>query len=122
MNPVDAGFSKMGIDTAQRHVFLCIGPDCCSEDQGMQSWEVLKDRIKQLGIPVLRSKAGCFRICCEGPWMAIYPEGIWYGGVTPEKCHRIIEEHLLRNSPIQDWIVREHCLPNQNQEMKSQQS
>jgi (2Fe-2S) ferredoxin len=117
MNPVDAGFSKMGIDTAQRHVFLCIGPDCCSEEQGMQSWEVLKERIKQLGIPVLRSKAGCFRICCEGPWMAIYPEGIWYGGVTPEKCHRIIEEHLLRNAPIQDWIVREHCLSNQNQEI-----
>ena len=85
MNPVDAGFSKMGIDTALRHVFLCIGPDCCSEDQGIKSWEVLKDRIKQLGIPVLRSKAACFRICCEGPWMAIYPEGIWYGGVTPGK-------------------------------------
>ena len=118
MNPVDAGFSKMGIDTAQRHVFLCIGPDCCSAEQGLQSWEVLKDRIKQLGIPVLRSKAACFRICCEGPWMAIYPEGIWYGGVTPEKCHRIVEEHLLRNSPIQDWIVRKRCLSNYNQEIK----
>ena len=122
MNPVDAGFSKMGIDTAQRHVFLCIGPDCCSEEQGIKSWEILKDRIKQLGIPVLRSKVGCFRICCEGPWMAIYPEGIWYGGVTPQKCHRIIEEHLLRNSPIQDWIVRERCLSNQNQEIKSPHS
>jgi (2Fe-2S) ferredoxin len=39
--------------------------------------------------------------------MLIYPEGIWYGGVTPEKCRRIIEEHLLRNEPILEWIARE---------------
>ena len=38
--------------------------------------------------------------------MVIYPEGIWYGGVTPEKLHRIIEEHLLQNTPIREWIVR----------------
>lgn len=113
MNPVDAGFAKMGIDTAQRHVFLCIGPDCCSETQGNESWEVLKDEIKQLGIPVLRSKAACLRICSGGPWMAIYPEGIWYGGVTSEKCRRIIKEHLLQGKPIQEWIAREHCLPGQ---------
>jgi (2Fe-2S) ferredoxin len=106
MNPVDVGFSKMGIDTSQRHIFLCVGPDCCSEKEGLQSWEVLKNRIKQLGIPVLRSKAACFRICSGGPWLVIYPEGIWYGGVTPEKCQRIIEEHLLQNIPIREWIVR----------------
>jgi len=110
MNPTDAGFSKMGIETARRHVFLCVGPDCCAESYGLETWECLKDRIKELGIPVLRTKAACFRICCNGPWMLIYPEGIWYGGVTPEKCRRIIEEHLLHNTPIREWIVREQNL------------
>jgi (2Fe-2S) ferredoxin len=110
MNPTDVGFSKMGIDTAQRHVFLCVGPDCCSESHGLETWEVLKERIKRLGIPVLRSKAACFRICCKGPWMLIYPEGIWYGEVTPARCERIIEEHLIGNAPIRQWIVREHPL------------
>lgn len=110
MNPTDAGFSKMGISNARRHVFLCVGPDCCSESHGLETWEVLKERIKKLGIPVLRSKAACFRICCRGPWMLIYPEGIWYGEVTPARCERIIEEHLIGNAPIQEWIVREHLL------------
>lgn len=117
MNPVDAAFSKIGIDKACRHIFLCVGPDCCSEKEGLQSWEILKDQVKKLGIPVLRSKAACLRICCSGPWMVIYPEGIWYGGVTPAKCHRIVEEHLLQNKPIQEWIVRitgnsSSCTPN----------
>ena len=100
----------MGIETAQRHVFLCVGPDCCAEAQGLETWELLKERIKELGIPVLRSKASCFRICCKGAWMLIYPEGIWYGEVTPTRCERIIEEHLIGNAPIQEWIVREHLL------------
>jgi (2Fe-2S) ferredoxin len=110
MNTIDAAFSKMGLDSSQKHVFLCVGPECCSPDAGLATWEVLKKETARLGVPCLRSKAACLRICTGGPWMVVYPEGIWYGHVTPEKCLRIVQEHLAEGTPIQEEVVREHPL------------
>ena len=110
MNTIDAAFSKMGLDSSQKHVFLCVGPECCSPDAGLATWEVLKKETSRLGLPCMRSKAACLRVCSGGPWMVVYPEGIWYGGVTPEKCLRIVQEHLASENPIQDEVVRKHPL------------
>ena len=107
---VSSGFEKAGLVEARRHVFLCVGPDCCRPDEGLAVWDILKSRLKKLGIPAMRTKAACLRICSGGPWMVVYPEGVWYGAVTPERCERIITEHLLRGEPVQEWIVRRHPL------------
>lgn len=111
MNAGDVGFAKMGLEAATRHVFLCIGPDCCATQDGLAVWEFLKRRLSALGIPAMRTKAACFRICTGGPWMVVYPEGVWYGGLTPEKCERIIEEHLVGERPVEEWLARKHPLP-----------
>jgi len=105
---ITAGFAKMGLDGSTRHVFLCVGPDCCQSSEGLATWETLKAGLKSLNIPALRTKAACLRICSGGPWMVVYPEGIWYGRLTPERCERIIAEHLMANKPVTEWIVREH--------------
>jgi (2Fe-2S) ferredoxin len=108
---VTAGFAKMKIETAQRHIFLCVGPDCCSTDDGLATWEFLKTRLKSLNIPALRTKAACLRVCSGGPWMVVYPEGVWYGRVTPERCERIVTEHLANSRPVAEWIEKTHPLP-----------
>lgn len=108
---VTAGFAKAGLANAQAHVFLCIGPDCCQTDDGLATWEFLKSRLKELRVPAMRTKAACLRICSGGPWMAVYPDGIWYGAVTPERCERIVTEHLQGGRPVEEWIVRRHPLP-----------
>ena len=113
-NPQDsavaAAFEKMKIESARRHVFLCVGPDCCVTSDGLATWDVLKARLHELGLPVLRTKAACFRICCGGPWMLVQPDGVWYGGVTPERCERIVREHLAGGRPVAEWIAKIHPL------------
>jgi len=110
---IDAAFAEMKLAGAERHVLLCVGPDCCSAEAGLATWEVLKRRLKELAIPALRSKAACLRVCQGGPWMVVYPEGIWYGGVTPERCARIVAEHLQGGTPVAEWVARTHPLPGQ---------
>lgn len=97
-------FSKTGVWNARRHLFLCVGPDCCSPDEGMATWESLKGSLKEHGIPAMRTKAACLRVCTEGPWLVVYPEGIWYSSVTPERFDRIRREHLEGGRPVAEWI------------------
>jgi (2Fe-2S) ferredoxin len=111
MNPeIEKGLAKAGVAGAQKHLFLCLGPDCCPTAEGEKVWEALKAGCRTLGVPVLRTKAACLRICAGGPWLVVYPEGIWYGGVTEERLNRILDEHVQNNFPITEWIVIQNCL------------
>jgi (2Fe-2S) ferredoxin len=108
---VDEGFAGTGIDRATRHLFLCLGPDCTLAEEGQKTWDYLKRRCAELKLPVMRTKAGCLRVCVGGPWLLIYPEGVWYGAVTPERCERILQEHVVAGKPVAEWVARTHHLP-----------
>jgi (2Fe-2S) ferredoxin len=97
-------FAQIGLAQARHHLFLCVGPDCCSSDEGLATWECLKSSLKDNATPALRTKAACFRLCTEGPWLVIYPEGIWYSQVTPERFERIRREHLEGGKPVAEWV------------------
>jgi (2Fe-2S) ferredoxin len=99
------GLEKAGVAAARRHLFLCIGPECCSSETGESLWEKVKERVRQSGLEVMRTKAACFRICTGGPWLAVYPDGIWYGEVTPERFERIWAEHICGEKPVQEWLA-----------------
>ena len=97
---IDEGFAAAKLDGAKWHLFLCLGPDCAPMEEGQVVWDYLKRRCSELKLPVMRTKAGCLRVCTGGPWLLIYPEGTWYGALTPERCERILQEHVLGGQPI----------------------
>jgi (2Fe-2S) ferredoxin len=107
---IKKGLRKAGIADAERHLFLCLGPDCCDPSAGEATWEFIKRRIKETGLKVMRTKTKCFRICTGGPWLVIYPDGTWYRGVTPARFERILQEHLLRDAPVKKWIAARNPL------------
>lgn len=113
-DPLRSAVQKHGIGTYQRHVFLCTGPKCCSEETGLAAWEALKKSLKDspLGTSCFRTKVGCLRVCCNGPALLVYPEGTWYQDMTADRIPRLVQEHLIENRPIKEWIFACNPLPN----------
>ena len=100
------------------HLLLCATPSkalCCPDPAlGAASWDTLKRLVREWGLEdptrpegiVLRTKADCLRICTAGPVLLIWPEGIVYGEVTPDRLERILREHVIGGAPIEPWILR----------------
>ncbi len=112
---------KLHIGHFVRHVFLCVGQECCSSEEGNRAWEQLKKELKDRNLSLARgpaacyrSKVGCLRICQSGPIMVVYPEGVWYAHVTADKITRIVEEHLIQGKPVEEWVFARNPLPPQD--------
>lgn len=96
------------------HLFVCChqrdpasGRGCCDPTGG----EALRDRFQAelrrrgLGPLVRANKSGCLDQCECGPTVVIYPQGIWYGRVTPADVPRIVDETVIGGRIIPELVL-----------------
>jgi len=103
----------------EKHIFICCNqrepghprgscdPDA---DDGLQKAfkQALVDRDLQRRMRA--NKSGCLDQCEHGPTVVVYPDAVWYGGVTEADIAEIIESHLIGGVPVERLRLADACI------------
>jgi (2Fe-2S) ferredoxin len=100
----------------QKHIFVCVNErpadhpkGCCLHKGASEIRSVLQSELKKKGLihTVRANASGCLDACEYGVTMVIYPEGVWYGGVTMNDVQEIISEHLEKGMVISRLLIKD---------------
>jgi (2Fe-2S) ferredoxin len=103
--------------TFQRHVFVCVNErpadhprGCCKAKGSPEIRDAIKKALKDRGIKaeVRANNAGCLDQCEHGVTVVVYPEQVWYGGVTLADVDELVERHIIGGE-----VVERLMLPDQ---------
>ena len=111
----------------QPHIFVCCNQrepghsrGRCDPDGVGGLRAEFKKEVKRRGLaPLVRANsAGCLDQCECGPTVVIYPQEIWYGGVTEEDIPRIIEETIINGRVLDDLLIPDEQLNTKGGRLK----
>ncbi|ARS90329.1 CbiX/SirB N-terminal domain-containing protein [Natrarchaeobaculum aegyptiacum] len=91
-------------DAPDKHVTVCTNRTCAD----MGSPAVL-ERLRQAArdsehADARITRTSCLGRCGDGPMVAVYPDGVWYGDVDADDAGRIVSDHLDRDRIVSDLV------------------
>ncbi|HEX6058365.1 MAG TPA: (2Fe-2S) ferredoxin domain-containing protein [Gemmatimonadaceae bacterium] len=97
-----------------RHVLVCTGGFCSPDRRGRALYALLASLLQRERLlfgpgRVKRGETPCLGVCADGPIVVVYPEGVWYAGVTEALLERIVVEHLRDGRVVEEAVF--HRLP-----------
>lgn len=104
----------------ERHVFICVNErppgharGSCAAKGSVAIRERFKAEVRRrgLGARVRANQCGCLDACELGPTVVVYPEQVWYGGVTLADVDEIVESHLERGEPVRRLVIPDGGFP-----------
>ncbi|MFP4625673.1 MAG: CbiX/SirB N-terminal domain-containing protein [Natronomonas sp.] len=91
-------------DAPTKHVAVCTN-QTCAESGAAAVVERLRQGVRDAdACDVQITRTSCLDQCGEGPMVAVYPDGIWYGGVTADDTDRIVSSHLDGDRIVSDLV------------------
>lgn len=99
-----------------RHVFVCVNErapghprGCCKASGAEAVRAAFKRELGARGLKdqVRANAAGCLDQCEHGVTVVVYPEQVWYGGVTVEDVAELVERHVVGGSFVTRLMIPE---------------
>jgi len=89
------------------HVFMCDqqkpeGVPGCSAAGSARVLDALRREVaaQGLGDTVQITTCGSLGLCEHGPNIVVYPDGVWYGGVTPADVPELVRSHFGQGTVV----------------------
>ena len=79
----------------------------CVNPQTQDLFQHLAQSLMQKGIigTVQPIRTACLNRCNAGPVMLVEPGHVMYAGLDKEKIDRIIDEHIIGGTPVEEYII-----------------
>ncbi|WP_262177149.1 CbiX/SirB N-terminal domain-containing protein [Haloarcula laminariae] len=91
-------------DAPEKHVAVCTNQTCAA-DGAPAVLERLRQAVRDSDHCDARiTRSSCLGRCGEGPMVAVYPDGVWYGGVGADDADDIVGDHLDRDRIVSELV------------------
>ncbi|MFD2371668.1 ferredoxin [Brevibacillus sp. GCM10020057] len=93
----------------KHHVLLCNGGSC-NRKGGEELTVAIRSAIAEAGLDdqVHTTRTRCNGRCEDAPVMIVYPEGTWYGKLTPELAPHLVEQHFCKGLPVTELVTHRY--------------
>lgn len=94
----------MDVRSPRLHAFVCTndrpsgGRPACHQrgaDKVLSALQTAIAEHPELWGKIRVTGCDCLGPCFDGPNLVVYPEGVWYGAVTPEDVQTIVTQHFI---------------------------